>query len=85
MSVIDCLRLKRNYAWWFFLGHTQSLEEFKLSCKIPVLHHFNDLSTCGTWCKHRDRVELELAKLMQYKNKEVDNQLMYLFIIEIID
>jgi hypothetical protein len=84
MNVIDCLRLKRNYAWWLFSGRTLSFEEFKQSCRSPVLHHFNDHSTCGTWCKHRDKSESELAKLTKYRNKEGNKEL-YLFIVEIIE
>jgi hypothetical protein len=84
INVVDCLRLKRNYAWWLFSGRTQTFEDFQASCKSPVLHHFNDHSTCGTWCKHRGKTELELAKLKKYRNKEVNKEL-YLLIGEIID
>jgi hypothetical protein len=84
INVVDCLRLKRNYAWWLFSGRTLSFEEFQLSCKSPVLHHFNDHSACGTWCKHRDKSEAELAQLTKYRNKQVNNKL-YLLICEIID
>jgi hypothetical protein len=84
INVVDCLPLKRNYAWWLFSGRTQMFEEFKLSCKSPVLHNLNDHSTCGTWCKHRGKTESELAKLKKYRNKEVNKEL-YLLICEIID
>jgi hypothetical protein len=82
--VIDCLQLKRNYAWWLFSGRTQTFEDFQLSCKSPVLHHFNGHSTCGTWCKYRGKSESELAKLKKYRNKQVNKKL-YLLICEIID
>jgi hypothetical protein len=49
MNIVDCLRLKRNYAWWLFSGRTLTFDEFKRSCRSPVLHHFNDHSTCGTF------------------------------------
>jgi hypothetical protein len=84
INVVDCLRLKRNYAWWLFSGRTLSFEEFQLSCRSPILHHFNDHSTCGTWCQHRGKSEAELAKLTKYRSKQVNNQL-YLLICEIID
>jgi hypothetical protein len=84
INVVDCLQLKRNYAWWLFSGRTQMFEDFQLSCKGPVLHHFNNHSTCGTWCKHRDKSESELAKLKKYRNKQVNNKL-YLLIYEIIE
>jgi hypothetical protein len=84
MNIVDCLRLKRNYAWWLFSGRTLTFDEFKRSCRSPVLHHFNDHSTCGTWCKHREKSESELAELTKYRNKEVDKEL-YLLILEIID
>ena len=42
INVVDCLRLKRNYAWWLFTGRTLSFEDFQLSCRSPILHHFND-------------------------------------------
>jgi hypothetical protein len=85
MNVVDCLRLKRKYAWWLFSGQTLTFEEFERSCRSPVLHHFNDHSGCGTcWCKHRDKSESELAELTKYRNKEVDKEL-YLLIVDIID
>jgi hypothetical protein len=49
-----------------------------------VLHHFNDPSTCGTWCKHRGKRESELAKLKKYRKKDINNQL-YLLIFDIIE
>jgi hypothetical protein len=72
---VDCLRLKQNYAWWLFSGRTLTFKDFKLSCRSPILHHFNDHSACGTWCKHRGKSESELVKLKKYRNKEVNNQL----------
>jgi hypothetical protein len=84
INVVDCSRLKRNYAWWLFSGRSASFEDFTMSCKSPVLHYFNDHFTCGTCCKHRDKNEAELAKLTKYRNKEVNNKL-YLLICEIID
>jgi hypothetical protein len=61
-----------------------TFEDFQLCCKSPVLHHFNDHSTCGTWCKHRGKSESAFAKLKKYRNKQVTNKL-YLFVCEIID
>ncbi len=84
INVVDCLRLKRNYAWWLFSGRTQTFDEFQLSCKSPVLHHFNDHSTCGTWCKHRGKSESDLAQLKKYRSKE-NNKELYLLVCEIID
>jgi hypothetical protein len=63
MTDIDCLRLKRNYAWWLFSGVNLTYEEFKQSAASPVFHHFNDHSLCGTWCKHTKKTEEELKKL----------------------
>jgi hypothetical protein len=54
MNDVDCLRLKRNYAWWIFTGASLTFEEFENSALSPVLHHFNDHSQCGTWCHHRN-------------------------------
>jgi hypothetical protein len=84
MNRVDCLRLKRNYAWWLFAGRRLTFDEFKRSCKSPVLHHFNDHSTCGSWCKHTDKSEIELKKLTKYRCK-VKNPQLYLFCTEIID
>jgi hypothetical protein len=84
MNRVDCLRLKRNYAWWLFSGRRLTFDEFEKSSKSPVLHHFNDHSTCGSWCKHRDKSEEELKKLTKYRCK-VKNPQLYLFCTEIID
>jgi hypothetical protein len=84
INVADSLQLKRNHAWWLFSGRTQTFEDFQLSYKSPVLHHFNGHSTCGTWCKHRGKSESELAKLKKYRNKQVNKKL-YLLVCEIID
>jgi hypothetical protein len=84
ITIVDCLRLKRNYAWWLFSGRELTFENFEQSAKSPVLHHFNDHSTCGTWCKHTDKSELELKKLKKYRCKEKNAQL-YVLCIEIID
>jgi hypothetical protein len=84
MNVVGCLRLKRNYAWWLFSGRRLSFTEFKKSAKSPVLHHFNDHPTCGTWCKHREKSEKELNELKKYRCKTKNDQL-YLFCSEIIE
>jgi hypothetical protein len=62
INAVDCLQLKQNYAWWLFSGKSLSFEDFQLSCRSPILHHFNDHSTCGTSCKHRGKSESELVK-----------------------
>jgi hypothetical protein len=84
MNDVDCLRLKRNYAWWIFTGSSMSYDDFKDSALCPVLHHFNDHSKCGTWCHHRDKDTEELAKLKKYRCKKANNQL-YLQCLEIIE
>jgi hypothetical protein len=53
---VNCLGLKRNYAWWLFSGRSLLSKDFQLSCRCLILHHFNHHSTCGTWCKHGERV-----------------------------
>ena len=55
MNDVDCLRLKRNYAWWIFTDATLTFEQFEYSRLSPVLHHFNNHSTCGPWCHHKDK------------------------------
>jgi hypothetical protein len=75
MHDVDCLRLKRNYAWWLFTGTKLTYEEFQNSCRSPILHHFNDHSTCGTWCKHTEKNEVELKKLKKYRCKEKNAKL----------
>jgi hypothetical protein len=84
LNVVDCLRLKRSYAWWLFSGRRLSFMEFKKSAKSPVLHQFNDHTTCGTWCKHREKGEKELKELNKYRCK-VKNDKLYLFCSEIIE
>jgi hypothetical protein len=84
MNVVDCLRLKRNYAWWLFSGRRLSFTELKKSSKSPVLHHFNYHTTCGMWCKHREKSEIELNELKKYRCKVKNNQL-YLFCSKIIE
>jgi hypothetical protein len=69
-NVMDCLQLKRNYAWWLFSGRKLTFDEFKRSCKSPVLHHFNGHTICGTWCKHTKKSEVELEKLLKYRCKQ---------------
>jgi hypothetical protein len=75
MNDVDCLRLKRNYAWWLFTGTKLTYQEFRNSCRSPILHHFNDHSTCGTWCKHTEKDEVELKKLKKYRCKEKNAKL----------
>jgi hypothetical protein len=84
INVVDCLRLKRNFAWWLFPGRNQTYEEFKGSSRSPVLHHFNDHSTCGSWCKHTMNCEMELKKLTKYRSKHANKKL-YQECMEIID
>jgi hypothetical protein len=84
MNDIDCLRLKRNYAWWIFTGASLTYEEFKNSALSPVLHHFNDHSRCGSWCHHKNKDESELANLKKYRCKKANNKL-YLQCMEIIE
>jgi hypothetical protein len=84
MNNVDCLRLKRNHAWWIYTGSSLTFEEFKNSAMSPVLHHFNDHSKCGTWCHHRDKDKTELAKLKKYRCKTSNNKL-YLQCREIIE
>jgi hypothetical protein len=84
MNVVDCLQLKRNFAWWLFSGRNQTYEEFKTSSRSPVLHRFNDHSTCGTWCKHTMKSEKKLKKLKKYRSKHTNLKL-YLKCMEIID
>ena len=69
MTDVDCLRLKRNFAWWLFSGIGQSYTGFKESRLCPVLHHFNDHSQCGTWCRHKDKSDKQLGKLNKYRCK----------------
>ncbi len=83
MSVVDCLRMKRNYAWWLFSGRNLTYHEFQQSAKCPVLHHFNDHSTCGSWCQHSEKGETELSQLKKYRCKEKDAKL-YLQCMEIV-
>ncbi len=75
MNDIDCLRLKRNYAWWLFSGVQLTYDEFKQSAESPILHHFNDHSVCGTWCIHRDKSQAELQKLKKYRCKKMNAKL----------
>ena len=72
ISLVDCLLLKRNYAWWLFSGRKLTYDKFKRTSKSPVLHHFNDHSTCGSWCKHTKKCEDELKTL---KNTEAKKQM----------
>jgi hypothetical protein len=83
MNDIDCLRMKRNYAWWLFSGVSLTYEEFAASVRSPVLHHFNDHTTCGTWCKHTKKTVSELQKLKKYRCKETNAKL-YLQCEEIV-
>jgi hypothetical protein len=84
ISLVDCLRLKRNYAWWLFSGRKLIYDEFKRTSKSPVLHHFNNHSTCGSWCKHTKKCEEELKTLKKYRSKET-NAGLYLLCSEIIE
>jgi hypothetical protein len=76
--------LKRNYAWWLFSGRKLTYDKFKRTSKSPVLHHFNDHSTCGSWCKHTKKCEDELKTLKKYRSKET-NAGLYLLCSEIIE
>ncbi len=83
MNNVDCLRLKRNYAWWIFTGASLAYNEFKNSVMHPVLHHFNDHSESGTCCHHRNKDQHELAKLKKSRCKTANNTL-HLQCVEII-
>jgi hypothetical protein len=83
MNSIYCLRLKRNYAWWLFTGTKLTYAKFQQSAKRTILHHSNDHSQCGMWCKHTEKSESELKKLTKYRCKE-KNQKLYLQCKEII-
>jgi hypothetical protein len=84
MNDVDCLRLKRNFAWWIFSGIALTFENFRDSAMSPVLHHFNDHSQCGTWCRHRNKSQKELDVLKKYRSKETNKKL-YLQCVEIIE
>jgi hypothetical protein len=75
MNGIDCLKLKQNYAWWLSSNTKLPYEEFKDSARSPILHHFNDHSKCGTWCKHTKKNAVELKKLKKYQCKEKNAKL----------
>jgi hypothetical protein len=62
ITVVDCLWLKRNYAWWLLSYRSLMYDTFKQSARSPLDHHFIGHSTCGTWCKHTGKSELELKK-----------------------
>jgi hypothetical protein len=83
MNDIDCLRLKCNYAWWLFSSVNLTYAQFKQSAKSLILHHFNDHSLFGMWCKHTMKSEDELIKLKKYRYKE-KNAKIYLQCEEII-
>ncbi len=83
MNDVDCLRLKRNFAWWLFTGRKLTFLEFQQSAESPVLHHFNNHSKCGTWCKHRSKSEAELKQLKKYRCME-NNKKLYLQCMEIV-
>jgi hypothetical protein len=83
MNDIDALRLKRNFAWWLFTGSRLTYEEFVASARSPVLHHFNDHSECGTWCKHRTKTAVELKTLTKYRCK-VKNEKLFEQCMELI-
>ena len=53
MTKVDCLRLKRNFAWWLFTSRHDTLEEFKNAGMAVVEHHFNNHQYCGEWCPHQ--------------------------------
>ncbi len=84
MNDVDCLHLKRNFAWWIFSGIGLTYLEFKNSAMSPVLHHFNDHSQCGTWCRHRNKSKEELDQLEKYRCKE-KNKKLYLQCVEVIE
>jgi hypothetical protein len=68
----------------FSLVPSLTYDEFKNTAMSPVLlHHFNNHSTCGTWCNHRNKDQEELAKLKKYRCKTANNKL-YLQCVEII-
>ena len=58
-------------------------EDFEFLSRSPILHHFNDHSTCGLWCQHKDKSEEELLKLTKYRCK-VENEKLYLQCEEIM-
>jgi hypothetical protein len=66
-----------------FSGVNLTYEEFEQSAKIPILHHFNDHSKCGSWCKHREKSDTELKKLKEDCCKK-NNAKLYLLCQEIL-
>ena len=75
MTKVDCLRLKRNFAWWLFTCQTDSLDEMRKSGYAVVYHHFNNHSHCGVWCPHKDKPKEDLDKLLRYRNVTSDKKL----------
>jgi hypothetical protein len=84
MTEMDALRLKRNFAWWLFSGASLTYDEFSDAAMSPVLHHFNDHSKCGTWCRHKNKSAEQLSHLDKYRNKEKDSFL-YSQCVELIE
>jgi hypothetical protein len=84
MTLVDSLRLKRNFAWWLFSGINITYDQFRDSAQSPVLHHFNDHTQCGTWCRHRTKTKAQLGLLKKYRCKEANNKL-YLQCLEILE
>jgi len=54
-SKVDCERLKRNFGHFLLTctDHNWTLDEMVEKSQQVILHHFNDHSVCGEWCKYR--------------------------------
>merc|ERR1712115_623384 len=58
----DCLRIKRNFGWYFQTARKGdiTLDEFLSNCKAPVAHHFHNHEWCSaTWCPFKNWDEKE--------------------------
>jgi hypothetical protein len=72
MNNIDCLRLKRNYAWWLFSGVNLTYANFKYDTTIHLPVHMNasaGLKTTGG-CHRKNCSCNGLSKKETFKNYE---------------
>ena len=68
MNKIDCLRLKRNFAWWLFTASHTDIVDFGKSGLAVVEHHFNNHEFCGEWCPHKKNKD-DIERLTKYRSK----------------
>ena len=69
----DCLRIKRNFGWYFQVARKDpqmTLSKFVKNAKAPIEHHFHNHQWCdASWCPFKEWDDIELKNMMKEQEK----------------